>query len=87
MQSQKFTLMLDSVRRLMRRGATARAMNVLHKGRPADVAQVLDGVAFRARLRMQPRQAREAVEEPAERGGREILARVRSEPKEHRPSA
>lgn len=41
MQSQKFTLMLDSVRRLMRRGATARAMNVLHKGRPADVAQVL----------------------------------------------
>lgn len=33
--------MLDSVRRLMRRGATARAMNVLRKGRPADVAQVL----------------------------------------------
>ena len=28
MQSQKFALMLDSVRRLMRRGATARAMNV-----------------------------------------------------------
>jgi magnesium transporter len=41
MQSQKFMLMLDSVRRLMRRGATARAMNVLRKGRPADVAQVL----------------------------------------------
>src|ERR1041385_2038965 len=41
MQSQKFTLMLDSVRRLMRGGATARAMNVLRKGRPADVAQVL----------------------------------------------
>ena len=44
MQSQKTTLMLDSVRRLMRRGATARAMNVLHKGRPADVAQVLQGL-------------------------------------------
>ena len=45
MQSQKITLMLDSVRRLMRRGATARAMNVLHKGRPADVAQVLHGLS------------------------------------------
>lgn len=41
MQSQKFTLMLESVRRLMRSGATARALNVLRKGRPADVAQVL----------------------------------------------
>lgn len=41
MQSQKFTLMLDSVRRLMRGGSTARALNVLRKGRPADVAQVL----------------------------------------------
>jgi magnesium transporter len=44
MQSQKVTLMLDSVRRLIRRGATLRAMNVLHKGRPADVAQVLHGL-------------------------------------------
>lgn len=44
MQSQKVMLMLDSVRRLIRRGATARAMNVLHKGRPADVAQVLHGL-------------------------------------------
>ncbi|MEO6724647.1 MAG: magnesium transporter [Blastocatellia bacterium] len=41
MQSQKFSLMLDSVRRLMRGGATARALNVLRKSRPADVAQVL----------------------------------------------
>lgn len=41
MQSQKFALMLDTVRRLMRGGATARALNVLRKGRPADVAQVL----------------------------------------------
>ncbi len=44
MQSQKVTLMLDTVRRMMRRGAIARAMNVLHKGRPADVAQVLQGL-------------------------------------------
>jgi magnesium transporter len=41
MQSQKFVLMLDSVRRLIRGGAPARALNVLRKGRPADVAQVL----------------------------------------------
>jgi magnesium transporter len=41
MQSQKFALMLESVRRLVRGGSTARALNVLRKGRPADVAQVL----------------------------------------------
>jgi len=45
MQSQKFLLMLDSVRRLMRGGATARALNVLRKGRPADVAQVLHALS------------------------------------------
>lgn len=45
MQSQKFSLMLDSVRRLMRGGATARAMSVLRKGRPADVAQVLHALS------------------------------------------
>lgn len=45
MQPQKFSLMLDSVRRLMRGGATARALNVLRKGRPADVAQVLQALS------------------------------------------
>jgi magnesium transporter len=45
MQSQKFSLMLDSVRRLMRGGATGRALNVLRKGRPADVAQVLHALS------------------------------------------
>jgi magnesium transporter len=45
MQSQKFSLMLDSVRRLVRGGATARALNVLRKGRPADVAQVLHALS------------------------------------------
>lgn len=41
MQSQKFTLMLDSVRRLVRGGSTARALNVLRKQHPADIAQAL----------------------------------------------
>lgn len=45
MQSQKFTLMLDSVRRLMRGGATARALNVLKKIRPADVGLVLQSLS------------------------------------------
>lgn len=44
MQSQKFTLMLDSVRRLIRGGASARALNVLKKNRPADVAMVLQSL-------------------------------------------
>ena len=39
--SQKFGLTLDSVRRLIRAGATARAMNILRKTRPADIAEVL----------------------------------------------
>ncbi len=45
MQPQKFSLMLDSVRRLMRGGATARALNVLRKSRPADIAQVLQALS------------------------------------------
>ncbi len=45
MQSQKFTLTLDSVRRLVRGGATARALNVLKKTRPADVALVLQALS------------------------------------------
>lgn len=44
MQTQKFSLMLDTVRRFARSGSTARALNVLRKGRPADVAQVLDAL-------------------------------------------
>ncbi len=44
MQSQKFTLMLDSVRRLIRGGASVRALNVLKKNRPADVAMVLQSL-------------------------------------------
>lgn len=40
-QTQKFGLTLDSVRRLIRAGANARAMNILRKIRPADVAEVL----------------------------------------------
>ncbi len=39
--TQKFGLTLDSVRRLIRAGAGARAMNILRKLRPADIAEVL----------------------------------------------
>jgi magnesium transporter len=45
MQSKKFALMLDSVRRLVRGGSMARVLNVLRKGRPADVAQVMHALS------------------------------------------
>lgn len=39
--TQKFGLTLDSIRRLIRAGANARAMNILRKLRPADIAELL----------------------------------------------
>lgn len=70
MQSPKFTLMLDSVRRLMRGGSVARAMNVLRKGRPADVAQVLQAL---------PELDRRAVWSALVRAERELAAASLSE--------
>jgi magnesium transporter len=41
MQAQRLNLMLDSVIRLVRRGAMANAINLLTKLRPVDIAQIL----------------------------------------------
>jgi magnesium transporter len=41
MQAQRLNLMLDSVGRLVRRGAMSNAVNLLTKIRPVDIAQVL----------------------------------------------
>jgi magnesium transporter len=41
----KQTVLLDSLRRLLRRGATAHLMNLLKKARPADVASMLQDLA------------------------------------------
>jgi magnesium transporter len=70
MSSPKFTLMLDSVRRLMRGGSVARAMNVLRKGRPADVALVLQAL---------PELDRKAVWGALVRSERELAAASLSE--------
>ncbi len=43
--TQKFGLTLDSIRRLIRAGANARAMNILRKIRPADIAEVLHSLS------------------------------------------
>jgi magnesium transporter len=42
MQAQRLNLMLDSVGRLVRRGAMSHALNVLNKLRPVDIGQVLN---------------------------------------------
>jgi magnesium transporter len=41
MQAQRINLMLDSVSRLVRRGAMSNAINLLTKLRPVDIAQIL----------------------------------------------
>jgi magnesium transporter len=86
MQSQKVALMLDSVRRLIRRGATSRAMNVLHKGRPADVAQVLHGLndldrhaVFAALSRADRELAAASLSELATEEGIELLTALEPE--------
>jgi magnesium transporter len=80
MQPQKFALMLDTVRRLMRGGATVRALNVLRKGRPADVAQVLHALndldrnaVFIALARAETELAAEALSELELQEGVELL--------------
>jgi magnesium transporter len=42
MQEQRLKLVLDSVSRLIRRGAMSNAVNLLAKLRPVDIAQILD---------------------------------------------
>ncbi len=42
MQAQRLNIMLDSVGRLVRRGAMSHALNLLTKLRPVDIAQILE---------------------------------------------
>lgn len=46
----KQTVLLDSMRRLLRRGAAAHLMNLLKKARPADVAQMLPYLSDQERV-------------------------------------
>ncbi len=78
--------MLDSVRRLMRGGSTARALNVLRKGRPADVAQVLHELTdldrkavFAALSRSDTKLAAESLSELSLEEGVELLKTLEPE--------
>jgi magnesium transporter len=70
MQVQRLNLMLDSVARLIRRGAMSNAVNLLSKLRPVDIARILgqlpehDGdTIFKALVRDDLTKAAEAVSE------------------------
>src|SRR3954466_10456802 len=50
MAQRKIDVVLDSVRRLMRMGATANLVNLLHKQHPADLAQVFSELGEKDRV-------------------------------------
>ena len=50
MAQRKIDVVLDSVRRLMRMGATANLVNLLHKQHPADLAQVFTELGEKDRV-------------------------------------
>ena len=81
MAQRKIDVVLDSVRRLMRLGATANLVNLLHKQHPADLAQVFaelgekDRVtAFALLLERNTKLAMEALSELGPEGGAALLA-------------
>jgi magnesium transporter len=70
MNQQRFDVLLDSVGRLVRRGAVSHALNILEKLRPVDVASVLRALSPREReatfgslARRDPGKAAEALTE------------------------
>jgi magnesium transporter len=78
---RKIDVVLDSVRRLLRIGATANLFNLLQKQHPADLAQVLAELqqrdrkaAFSILVDRSPKLAMEAVAELGPEAGAELLA-------------
>jgi magnesium transporter len=78
---RKIDVVLDSVRRLLRIGATANLFNLLQKQHPADLAQVLAELQERDRkasfsilVDRSPRLAMEAVAELGPEAGAQLLA-------------
>ncbi len=70
MNQQRFDVLLDSVGRLVRRGAVSHALNILEKLRPVEVASVLKalsarerGATFEALARRDPAKAAESLTE------------------------
>src|SRR5262245_40910402 len=73
-------LVLDSVRRLLRIGATANLLNLLQKQHPADLAQILGAMleserqaVFTLLVERNPRLAMEAVSEMGAEAGAKLL--------------
>ena len=81
MAQRKIDVVLDSVRRLLRLGATANLVNLLQKQHPADLAQVFAelgekdrGSAFSLLLDRNSKLAMEALSELGPEGGAALLA-------------
>jgi magnesium transporter len=78
---RRIDVVLDSVKRLLRIGATANLFNLLQKQHPADLAQVLNDLvdrdrkaAFAVVVERSPRLAMEAVAELGTEAGAELLS-------------
>src|SRR5688572_10892849 len=81
MAQRKIDVVLDSVRRLIRLGATANLVNLLHKQHPADLAQVFAelgekdrATSFALLLDRNSKLAMEALSELGPEGGAALLA-------------
>jgi magnesium transporter len=81
MAQRKIDVVLDSVRRLMRLGATANLVNLLQKQHPADLAQVFAelgekdrSAAFSVLVERNSKLAMEALSELGPEGGAALLA-------------
>jgi magnesium transporter len=81
MAQRKLDVVLDSVKRLLRVGATANLVNLLQKQHPADLAQVLSELpdkdrhsAFSLLVERNSRLAMEALSELGPEGGAALLA-------------
>src|SRR3954466_15419297 len=81
MPQRKIDVVLDSVKRLMRMGATSNLVNLLQKQHPADLAQVFSelaerdrGAAFSLLLAPNGKPAMEALSELGPEAGAALLA-------------
>jgi magnesium transporter len=81
MAQRKIDVVIDSVRRLIRIGATANLVNLLHKQHPADLAQVFSELGEKDRLasfallvERNSKLAMEALSELGPEGGAALLA-------------
>jgi magnesium transporter len=81
MPQRKLDVVLDSVKRLLRMGATANLVNLLHKQHPADLAQLFSDLpekdrrsAFALLVERNSRLAMEALSELGPEGGAALLS-------------